>query len=294
MNRFRCAAAIALLPICAVVLLGTRLNAAPDHAARTGGDAAEPEIQRVYAYRNWHLAETQNFQVCSLSSGSVAARAALTCEKLRASLLAKWLPQATTEPWSARCQIVLHATQQTYLAEVGAAGAKTVGSSDVRIKQGRVHARRIDLRADQPDFMTAALPHELTHVVLADRFAAAPLPFWAEEGIAIQADPREKQDRHARDLHAAVNSRSLFHAAELLKLDGYPAKDRWGAFYGQSASVVQFLLERGTPGQLLDFLDRARASGYDAALREQYGVANVGELDRLWRAQVTLAAYRRE
>lgn len=291
MNRFRCVASALLLPTCCIVfaLLATRLSAAPGG----GGDAADAEIQRVYTQRSWHIAETRNFQVCSLTSGLAAATTALECERLRAALLAKWLPQAASEHWAARCQVVLHATSQGYLAEVGAAGAKTVGSSDVQIKQGRVYTRRIDLRADKPDFLSAALPHELTHVVLADRFAAAPLPFWAEEGIAIQADPREKQDRHARDLEAAFVNQTLFHAAELLKLDGYPAKDRWGAFYGQSASIVEFLLQRGTPAQLLDFLDQARARGYDAALRERYGVANVGEFNRLWRSHVMLASYRR-
>ena len=39
-----------------------------------------------------------------------------------------------------------------------------------------IASRRIDLSSDQVEFLSAALPHELTHVILRDRFVSAPPP----------------------------------------------------------------------------------------------------------------------
>lgn len=75
--------------------------------------------------------------------------------------------------------IVLHPDRESYLAAVGADAANTAGSSLVErnancdTKSANcISKRRIDLRGDRPDYLTAALPHELTHVMLADHFLA--------------------------------------------------------------------------------------------------------------------------
>ena len=96
------------------------------------------------------------------------------------------------------------------------------------------------------------------------------------------ADTKAKQDRHYRDLEAALAHRTTFHAAELLTMEEYPSPSRFGAFYGQSASLTKFLVARKSPEQFVKFLDRARGAGYDTALQECYGIASVGELDRKW------------
>ena len=49
-----------------------------------------------------------------------------------------------------------------------------------------------------------ALPHELTHLILADRFSPRQVPRWSDEGMAVLADPAEKQRLHLRDLRQAL------------------------------------------------------------------------------------------
>jgi hypothetical protein len=151
------------------------------------------------------------------------------------------------------------------------------------VDEGRVTKRRIDLLGGSTAYLTAALPHELTHVVLKDRFASSVLPRWADEGMAILADSTAKQERHFKDLRLAIAHHTTYHAAELLQIEDYPPPSRFGVFYGESASLTNFLVARKGPAQFVRFLGAARGTSYDTALRECYDIANVGELDRQWR-----------
>ncbi len=101
--------------------------------------------------------------------------------------------------------------------------------------------------------------------------------------MAIQADPLTKRRLHGRDLHAAVASGGEFRLAELLTLDRYPHPSRMGTFYGQSASLVEYLTRIGTKEQLVTFVLEATADGYDAALRNVYKISSVSTLEHQWR-----------
>jgi len=72
----------------------------------------------------------------------------------------------------------------------------------------------------------------------------------------------------------------------LLNLKHYPAADRWGLFYGQSASIVRYLLQTGTPAQLLEFAELQRSHGVNMALRDVYRLQGVAELDRQWQTSL--------
>jgi hypothetical protein len=256
--------------------------------AETGssGTKASSVVTATSLQGRWYVAETKNFYVCSDESASYARRLAEGAEAQRAALRTLWLGSISDETWTPRCHVVLHSTRQGYVAAVGRGGQWTIGSSLVHADDGKVTGRRIDLIGGQTAFLTEALPHELTHVVLRDRFPAAALPHWADEGTAVLADASEKQFRHARDLQQALAGRSTFHAAELLNVGDYPEVGRLGTFYGQSASLVKFLVAREGHARFVDFLDHAAEHGYDAALAEHYSIEGVQDLDRQWRSQV--------
>jgi hypothetical protein len=247
-----------------------------------------PSVERSYRNGRWFVLETANFQVYCEQSESAARKLARHAEVLRSSLCTKWIGRSAPDEWNPKCQIVLYPSQRSYVAAVGRGSERTVGSSLVKVVGGQVTARRIDLLEESTEYLSAALPHELTHVVLKDRFASKGLPRWADEGMAILADTEAKQERHNKDLRDALMSRTTFHAAELFLMDGYPPPKRFGAFYAQSASLTRFLVGRKGPQDFVKFIEQARENGFDTALRECFNIANAAELDRQWRQNISL------
>lgn len=237
------------------------------------------------AHAAWHQVETPNFRVWA-AQPELAARVATACEEQRAELRMFWSEgEATTakdkttnlvpESWSTRCEVIVHPTQAQYAAAVGPGGERSFGASYWRLDHGQIAHRRIDLRSDQRDPCVAALPHELTHLVIADRFPKQPLPRWLDEGIALLADPLSKQSGHETDWLVAQQQATAFRLVELLEQQTYPQAERVQTFYGQSAAMVRDLLRRKTPAELLQFVETAQKQGYDFALREHYGLESI-------------------
>ena len=204
-----------------------------------------------------------------------------SCEAWRTHLRQRWLGITDTEPWAPRCVVVVHFQRATYLAAVGRGGQQSFGSTLINSKAGRVSGRRVDLLTDQRG-ETTALGHELTHVVIADAFGGSQPPTWANEGIALLSDSTDKQSRHERDAATALRSRAAFRCLDLMTIDQYPSPDRIPAFYGQSASLVRMLCQRGKPHEFLNFLKQSEELGYDRALEQSYGISGSVELQRLW------------
>jgi hypothetical protein len=178
---------------------------------------------------------------------------------------------------------VLHANKASYVRAVGSGGEVTVGSSMATPIRGPIHIRRIDLRTDVEDILLAALPHELCHLVLADRFRSTPAPLWFDEGVALQYDTPAKRKLHERDFRLGLQRGDALSLAELLAKDSYPRRNQWAVFYGQSGSLVRWLLARECPEKLVQFVDRLREVGASRSLTEVYGIASVDDLYRQWR-----------
>lgn len=255
-------------------------TAAPETA---GALPAERHSQQA----GWWIVETANFRVCSRVSSAESARIARHCEALRHSIRDLWLPGVVDSSWTPRCDVIAHSTEAGYLRAVGRGAAHTAGSALVEFSGTAVAVRRVDLKHAAPEALESALAHELTHVVLADRFRDRPLPRWADEGMAVLADSLAKQRLHWRDLQQGLRSRSTLRLAEIVSLADYPAPQRMGVFYGQSVSLVSYLLARGQRGQFVEFVDAALSRGYDQALRDVYQIDGLSELERRWLASVT-------
>jgi hypothetical protein len=182
--------------------------------------------------------------------------------------------------------VVIHAQRSTYQRAIGRGGEQSFGSSWINSQGGVVSERRIDLLVD-PQGQLSALDHELTHLVVADAFPGDRPPAWANEGIAVLADPIEKQQLHRRDLAQSLRRQTAFRCADLILMSDYPSANRIAAFYGQSASLADFLVQVGGPEKFVPFLKLARDRGYDSALREFYDIKGIAELERRWRDHQT-------
>jgi hypothetical protein len=146
------------------------------------------------------------------------------------------------------------------------------------------------VRGTNREWSEGPFAHELTHIVIADRFDLEQLPRWADEGMATFADSEEKQKRHGRDLQSALRSGKVIRLGQLLPMTEYPRGEQWGAFYGESLSLVKFLVERDSPKVFTEFLTTARSSGFDEALRKVYRIAGVAGLEREWTRSAELGA----
>ena len=143
--------------------------------------------------------------------------------------------------------------------------------------------RRIDLHCDDPNMTYAVLPHEATHVVLAGRFGDQPVPRWADEGMAVLTEPREKIERHLRHLPEYRRDSQLFPVRQLMSLNDYPDPRYIGSFYAESVSVVEFLTKAGGAPKFTQFLrEGLRSNNYEAALQRHYGYRNFADLEQRW------------
>lgn len=225
---------------------------------------------------------TEHFIIQAAATPEALADLGRRCEALRTELRAKWFDDGAADvAWTPRCTLVVHATERSYHGDVPG-GEQTLGSSWIEFEGGRVVTRQIDVRGDRADWFEEAMAHELTHVLLADRFIDAPMPRWAEEGLALLADTRAKQAGHEADFRRAWQSRRHYRVVELVSLEEYPSDRQITTFYGQSASLVRYLTARGRPSQFVDFIQRATTDGYDAALRAVYDIDGLAALEKAW------------
>jgi hypothetical protein len=228
----------------------------------------------------WARMETANFRIFHNQQREVAEQVAQVAERTRVDMQKKWFA-AVEADWNPRCDIYLHATAQDYSRSTGVP-SQSPGHSSFRCEDSRVVGRRIDLRCDEANMMTAVLPHETTHVVLADRFGDRPVPRWADEGIAVLAEPRERVERHLRNLPRLRQENQLFQVGQLMQLADYPKAQAITAFYAQSVSLVEFLTELKGPHTFSQFLQEALKGGYESALQRYYSFRNFSELQQAW------------
>jgi hypothetical protein len=236
----------------------------------------------------WRIAESANFQVCSLTSAAEADSVARCCELVRRELIDAWGLAESTQPWSPKCQVILHRTSGNYSAAVGGSFAATYGSSLVKPSIGKITSRRIDLRTNVEDYLTAALPHELCHVLLADRFRNQAPPLWYDEGIALLADTEAKQRLHDRDLHDGFRRRIEFSIADLVTTQEYPPRERMGVFYGQCAALTRYLRHVGSAEQLHQFAIRCGEVGANLAAQGCYDFSGAQDLENNWRQSLVM------
>jgi hypothetical protein len=87
-------------------------------------------------------------------------------------------------------------------------------------------------------------------------------------------------------MQRALSRTSHYGSAELMAIRDYPLGDRRDAFYGQSASLVAYLIERDSPARFLEFLQLGQKQGFERALSDVYAIRSLADLDARWRPQL--------
>ena len=259
----------------ALVLLG-------QHPLRASEESETSVSLSVRTTGAWTIVESANFRCCCQLPELDARRLAECCETWRSRLRKAWLTEADDPCWCPKCDVHVHPNREAYNRTLNRAGDTSVGSTMMNFDQGRVVLRRIDVRADAGDWSNAALPHELTHVVLGERFGGHALPRWADEGIAMLSESSDKHRERLVNLQETLAQRPTFRLSELVRADRMPQPHLRDAFYGQSVALTSMLIRKSTPAKFADFLEESRRNGIDRALKEHYQLNGVVELQREW------------
>lgn len=235
------------------------------------------------AIGNWKVWDTPNFRILH-ADDVLAEQVAGIAESARALQRQRWTETQDPASWSPRCDIYLYPTAAQFHQATGQDEASP-GFSTMGMNAGRIIARRINLRADHPNLLPTILPHEITHVVLADLFSDQQIPRWADEGMAVLAEPASEQELRADDLDQPLATGRLFRLADLMVMD-YPDGKFWSLYYAQSVSLTRYLVDQGSPAQFIDFVKSAQKSGIDSELRRIYKISGADELQTKWLAHV--------
>ena len=212
-----------------------------------------------------------NFAV-EAPTAEAARRVGEQAETYRKSIAKAWLGRELAA-WPAPCSIRVKLT-----------GGEAGGLTTFDFAGGRVATQRMSVEGRLDRILASALPHEVTHTVFAAHFGG-PMPRWADEGASLLSEDRRETDRHDRIAADSLARRAELPLARLFRMEEYPA-DPSGlmGFYGQGYSVSRFLIQMGGRPRFLRFVRDGEHSGWDAAARAHYGLADVQELDRAWRS----------
>jgi hypothetical protein len=227
----------------------------------------------------WQVHETASFRIFHRDAG-LAAQAGEAAENTRTKEAKRWGRTLAMRPWNPRCDLYLYPTGQALASETGQPETSP-GFSTIQSNGQRVVARRTNLRADHPQVLSAILPHEVTHVVLADLFATDQIPRWADEGMAVLAEPSAEQQLRLTELREPVESGRIFPLKKLMGDDSPSAKD-WSLYYAQSVSLTRFLVAQGTPDGFIQFVKDSTTRGIEPALKSAYNISSFAELEARW------------
>jgi tetratricopeptide (TPR) repeat protein len=257
-------------------------------AKQNGGP---PQITASAAKRHWgqnkegwQVVETVHFRIFHRQDSDFGERVAQIAESTRGSMFKKWFGHDGVE-WEPICELIMHPSAASYTQMTSVPGNSPGHSRIESDPSGRIVARRMDMRMDGPGILEAVLPHETTHVVLAGMFGNAPVPRWADEGIAVLTEPDDKVAQHRRNLHKHHQEGQLFGLKELMELKDYPQSRKISAFYAQSVALCEFLTAQRDAKTLTDFVKDGIRQGYETALQRHYNLTFT-QLEERWTQQV--------
>ena len=182
----------------------------------------------------WKQRQTPHFDVYARSD-MIATRVAEALE-YHYPLLAEWLGVSADRDWQPRLEVRVHATREDMQQATGTRGI-THAVSHTRLKGDRVVLRKLEVFQGDQWLLSATLPHELTHALLADAHRRSVPPLAIDEGLALQAEPPARRLMYRRLLSGRPPAPATLLAA------AQPPADL-ERFYAQADALTSWLLDR--------------------------------------------------
>lgn len=144
---------------------------------------------------------------------------------------------------------------------------------------GEVGAADTALVSRDVDFLNI-VRHEIAHIVTGEATKNhINFPSWINEGISVYAQRQILQDeQQAMDL--AIRRNTLLPVPSLSSYQG--AADTVSLFYGQSGSVVKFMIETYGDAKFAAWIQALRTNSLDGATQAAYGM-DILSIENAWR-----------
>jgi hypothetical protein len=180
----------------------------------------------------------------------------------------------------------LHGDRQSYRRDEQA-GVGEPALTRLRYVDGRLSEVEIGLYQRDPALLSATLPHELTHVLLAAALRRQILPAAVEEGLALHSELAYRHTQMRRIMRQLfVDSAGQVDTPDLAVLLSHRTAPKEDAlrFYAASYAWVSFLAGAGPVSKVIV---TARAAGDASDMKAwagAYGVADAAALQRAFAA----------
>jgi RNA polymerase sigma factor (sigma-70 family) len=158
------------------------------------------------------------------------------------------------------------------------------GATSFAFDQGRILGMDMHIQGTLDRLLATALPHEVTHTVLAHHYRC-PVPRWADEGAAILSEDEEEQQRHTQlALKILKTPGRAIPLQRLIALTSYPPDAM--VLYAEGFTLTQFLIERKDHKTFLKFVGQGLKEDWDTAVKAHYGFDDVIALEKAWLADM--------
>ncbi len=178
-----------------------------------------------------------------------------------------------------RCKIYIYANKKNYL-ENNDIPSWSAGFANYK-------KREIVSYKESINFLTSLLPHEMTHLILAD-YIGNNIPLWFNEGLAVNMELTSKS-RYINVIKKELEKGKNLSIYEVLDKTNYPEdKEKVLLFYSVSYSLVDFLRSKGQ--YRFTNLCRALRDGrnFEDALKTsyQFDFGSLDKLDKKWQEHI--------
>lgn len=217
-------------------------------------------------------------------------------ERIAYSVAAKFLPgglPSYCDPrrGGRRIDITFYSSSDEYLRATGLT-RETPAMSQIDFRRGTadVIRARVSIHQDNArNHLSQLLPHEVTHVILAELIPGKVAPRWIDEGLACLSEDRETIGRYIHRALQALRTNTILSTQYVMERSEYPEPNARELFYSQSVALTSFLLSLGKASQFVCFAHHALSHGssYEQALGRYYAISTYAACDIAFRRWLT-------
>ena len=176
--------------------------------------------------------------------------------------------------WDNACKIYLYPTAKEYYA---ATGQPEWSGATAYLRE-----RTIKTFVRMEKFLETILPHEMAHLIFREFVGYnVMLPLWLDEGVSSLMEESQRK-QHLFLARALLRSQIFIPLPKLTRIvkEGLVMP---GVFYAESASVIEFLLQKYGREKFVDYCRKLRDNkNWELSLKEVYRFKDLSDMNDKW------------